>query len=66
MGKFNVGDKVRCVVSDTYQHTDVDVECVVTCTDPFRVRLSGKPESIGYHVDEDYFELITPISLENI
>lgn len=66
MGKFQIGDKVHCIVSGMYFITGVGVECVVTCTDPFRVRLSGKPESAGYRVDEGYFELITPISLENI
>ena len=64
MGKFQIGDKVHCIVPGNYFITGVGVECVVTCTDPFRVRLLHK--SIGYLVCEDYFELITPISLENI
>ena len=66
MGKFDLGDKVHCVVPGNYFFTGVGVECVVTCTDPFRVRLSGKPEGTAYHVWEKYFELIPPISLENI
>ena len=66
MGKFQIGDKVHCIVPGTYFITGVGVECVVTCTDPFRVRLLVHPKSMGYLVCEDYFELITPISLDNI
>lgn len=66
MGKFQIGDKVHCVVPSRYFVTGVGVELVVTRTDPFRVRLLGQPECTGYRVDEDHFELITPISLENI
>ena len=64
MGKFQIGDKVHCIVPGNYFITGVGVECVVISSYPFIVSLLHK--ATRYTVNEDYFELITPISLDNI
>lgn len=66
MGKFQIGDKVHCVVPGRYTVTDAGIECIVVKTNPFRVRLLNRIRDNGYLVNEVHFELVNPLSLDNI